>query len=124
MGMAANKGLLSWIIERLEIGGFLENTNRRPQKNASLCEQALWEKNSKEREGNGGGGGQAFSLFPLPSAPLDQKPVHRLQKRSKTHTSKFITGVPTLPFCRFFELFYRKLTMHVDNAKKIYVKQN
>ena len=26
-------------------------------KNASLCEQALWEKNSKEREGNGEGGG-------------------------------------------------------------------
>ena len=53
-------------------------------KNASLCEQALWEKNSKEREGNGGGGGageQAFSLFPLPSTPLDQRPVHRLQKR-------------------------------------------
>ena len=76
-------------------------------KNASLCEQALWEKNSKEREGNGEGGGelrgeQAFSLFPLPSTPLDQRPVHR------THTSKFITGVPTLPFRRFFELFYSK----------------
>ena len=31
---------------------------------------SVWGKNSKEREGKG--------LLPLPSSPLDQRPVHRL----------------------------------------------
>ena len=40
------------------------------------CEQALClgKKNSEEREGKGGR--EPFSLFPLPSSPLDQRPVH------------------------------------------------
>ena len=37
------------------------------------------EKNSKEREGKGGE--RAFSLFPLSSSPLDQRPVHRLRMK-------------------------------------------
>ena len=46
-------------------------------KTSSLWTGSLFgEKNSKEREGKGGR--EAFSLFPLPSSPLDQRPVHRL----------------------------------------------
>ena len=37
---------------------------------------SVWGKNSEDREGKGGRG--AFSLFPLPSFPLDQRPVDRL----------------------------------------------
>ena len=107
MGMAANIGLPSWLIDRLEIGGFLENTNRRPQKTVACVNRLSGKKIVRKGKGTGRGGGelrgeQAFSLFPLPSTPLEQRPVHR------THTSKFISGVPTLPFRRFFELFYSK----------------
>ena len=35
-----------------------------------------FKKNSEEREGKGGR--EPFSLFPLPSSPLDQRPVHGL----------------------------------------------
>ena len=43
------------------------------------CEQALclgkkWRGEGRER------GKEAFSLFPLPSSPLDSGPVHRLQE--------------------------------------------
>ena len=31
---------------------------------------SVWGKNSKERE----------KLFPLPSSPLDQRPIHRLKR--------------------------------------------
>ena len=65
-----------------------------------------------------------LTLRDLTKYPARPKACSQASQATKTHTSKFITGVPTLPFFRFFELLYRKLTMHVDNAKKIYVKQN
>ena len=43
------------------------------------------EKNSKEREGKGRGG-----AFPLPSSPLDQRPVHRLDLGSASDWLKEI----------------------------------
>ena len=41
------------------------------------CEQALCLGKKITRKGKGRGE-RAFSLFPLPSSPLDQRPVHRL----------------------------------------------
>ena len=32
---------------------------------------------------------QAFSLFPLPSSPLDQRPVHRLMHNALMHNAGF-----------------------------------
>ena len=57
MGMAANKGLPSWIIERLEIGGFLENTNRRPQKTLACVNRLSGKKIVTKGKGTGRGGG-------------------------------------------------------------------
>ena len=37
---------------------------------------SLFGKKSEEKEGKGGR--EPFSLFPLPSSPLDQRPVHGL----------------------------------------------
>ena len=46
------------------------------------CEQALCLGKKVQGKGRARGGGEggerAFSLFPLPSSPLDQRPVHRL----------------------------------------------
>ena len=57
----------------------------RDPKRIRRAEYSLWTgslfggKNSKEREGKWRGGREAFSLFPLPSSPLDQRPVDRLR---------------------------------------------
>ena len=51
---------------------------RRRQSRSLWTGSLFGEKNSKERKGKVGWGGEAFSLFPLPSSPLDQRPVHRL----------------------------------------------
>ena len=48
---------------------------------SSLWTGSLFGKKSARKgkgKGGGGGGERAFSLFPLPSSPLDQRPVHRL----------------------------------------------
>ena len=42
-----------------------------------VCEQALCLGKKIARKGKGRGE-RAFSLFPLPNSPLDQRPVHRL----------------------------------------------
>ena len=43
------------------------------------CEQALCLGKKITRKGKGKVGREAFSLFPLPSSPLDQRPVDRLR---------------------------------------------
>ena len=44
------------------------------------CEQALCLREKKSRGEGRERGKEAFSLFPLPSSPLDWRPVHRLQE--------------------------------------------
>ena len=50
----------------------------------ALC---FGEKIVREGKGVRGGGGEAFSLFPLPSSPRDQRPVHRLADNPQEHLS-------------------------------------
>ena len=59
---------------------------------------SVWEKNSEDREGKGGRG--AFSLFPLPSSPLDQRPVHRLWRSKQNNKTKNIYST-NCPIFRF-----------------------
>ena len=59
---------------------------------------SVWEKNSEDREGKGGRG--AFSLFPLPSFPLDQRPVHRLWRSKQNNKTKNIYST-NCPIFRF-----------------------
>ena len=47
-------------------------------KSSIACEQALCLGKKISRKGKGRGE-RAFSLFPLPNSPLDQRPVHRLK---------------------------------------------
>ena len=75
----------------------------------------------KWRRGWGAGGGDRPFRFSLSLVPRSTKGLFTGYKNAYLEIYYWRAD---FAFFRFFELLYRKLTMHVDNAKKIYVKQN
>ena len=63
---------------------------------------------------------QVFSLFPLPSSPLDQRPVHRLFDYLMKNTLDLIAGGNSFDMVKIGDLSPDKGNFHTYNHKVIY----